>query len=82
MDIVHSHKVSLPLNCLLTTYSAFPAQSMKLCFFQGNILDYGLKASISGMRDFILLAGYDPVNEQVLPLLLEETIIFQIMTEF
>lgn len=34
------------------------------------------------MRDFILLAGYDPVNEQELPLLLEETIIFQIMTEF
>lgn len=44
MVLVHSHEVSLSLNCLLTTYSGFPGQSVKLGFFQGNVLDYGLKA--------------------------------------
>jgi len=77
---VHSHAISLSLYCLSTTYSGFPGQSVKLCFSQCNLLVSGFKARISKVRDFVLPAGWDTVNEQAVPLLLEEPIVSQVLT--
>lgn len=62
--------------CQLCTVGFLVSQ---LNFRVTYLLDYGLKARISKVRDLMPPAGCDPENEQALPLLLEEPTVFQVV---